>query len=46
MEKGSNDFDIYFKKEVVLSDNVVLKQKDNTMCGMTKDQINFIAKFE
>ncbi|HPB16296.1 MAG TPA: thioesterase [Clostridia bacterium] len=46
MEKGCYDFDIYFKKEVVLSDNVVLKQKDNTMCGMTKDQINFIAKFE
>ncbi|HOD93196.1 MAG TPA: thioesterase [Clostridia bacterium] len=46
LEKGVFNFDIYFKKETVLADVILLKYKDSTIYGTTEDNLNFISKFE
>ncbi|MFA5340617.1 MAG: acyl-ACP thioesterase domain-containing protein [Clostridia bacterium] len=46
LKRGSYKFDIYFKREVIPADTVVLKQKDDLICGISKDNISFIAQFK
>lgn len=45
LEKGSYLFDIYFRKEVLMDSVVSLRQQDNSVCGVTEEEINFIASF-
>ncbi len=46
LEKGYYNFDIYFKKEILPMETISLRQKDNVICGISYDNINFIAQFK